>query len=185
MFENSFERQKSKEQGILVDINIATEKDWEFYRDLKLKSIANEQDKKMLGITDNKIKEWNENRDNPEYWKNELQPNNTKFILLAFDEPEKGEKKDKKEALGTISAKTTTEEGLWYIYASYVRSDIRGKGLGEAILATCLDEIELRGGYRASMLVNIENEKQLGLISKFYFKIDKKRKVLLELIATI
>lgn len=177
MNENSFENKKSIEQGPLVSIDIATEKDWEYYRDLKLKFIANEEDKNMLGITEVKIVEWKENSENPDFWKKEIKPDNLKFVLLAFEEPEDGQVKEKREALGTISAKSTSEKGVWYIYSSYVRSDIRRKGLGEAILATCLDEIELRGGDRASMLVNIENEKQLSLISKFYFRIDKDRKI--------
>ncbi len=177
MFKNNFEKQKSKEQGPLSKIDVATEKDWEAYRDLKLECAASQEDKKMLGITGMKTMEWNENSENADFWKKEIKPDNLKFVLLAFEEPEDGQVKEKREALGTISAKSTSEKGVWYIYSSYVRSDIRRKGLGEAILATCLDEIELRGGDKATMLVNIENEKQLSLISKFYFRIDKDRKI--------
>ncbi|MDE2399428.1 MAG: GNAT family N-acetyltransferase [Patescibacteria group bacterium] len=163
MKENPLENKKSKQEKLAVKIEMATKEDWETYKALKLASIDASDDIEMLGMTQKDIETQKNKTD--EGWKTELAPNNLKFILLAFNGP---------EAIGAISAKQVeAEDKIWYIYGSYIKPEFRRMGLGENILAICLDDIELRGGTKATMRVNEKNEKQFNLIGKFFFKVQR------------
>lgn len=162
---NPFENQKPKQEELFVSIDIAQEKDWQDYRDLKLEATKHKEDIEMLGMDEERIKSLQNKKEDD--WKKVVAPDNLKFVLLV---------RNGQNTIGTTSAKSENEHGVWYIYDTYVKKEFRNRRVGQAQLAVCLDEIILRDGEKATMLVKKKNEIQLGLVDKFGFKIIRNTK---------
>ena len=158
MKENSFLQQPSQEK-LAIKVEIATEKDWEAYKQLKLMAITG-KDKKMLGISSGQIKR-EQNRTEKE-WRQDFYGEN-KVVVLA---------KNDFEVVGMGLARKRQEDGTWHMFFGYVRENFRNRGIGQRMFASRLNEIRKRGGKRVTIAVEDKNIISIHLAESFGFKKD-------------
>jgi len=144
-------------------VELATEKDWKTYKELKLLSISG-NDKEMMGSTPEQIIELQTRSEQD--WKKDLSSQEM-FVVLS----RKGS-----NAIGMAHAiKKDEDTGLWHIDSLYVKEEnLRNKGVGKNIYTAILEEIIKRGGKKVFLGIKSNNPASIHLAESFGFKkIDK------------
>jgi GNAT superfamily N-acetyltransferase len=143
-----------------IKVEIATAKDWEECRKMRLKEIGGE-DSEMFGhITENVLKR--EKDVSKEEWENNLNSPDQIFILL----------KSSSNSVGFGHA-ISKGDGLWRLRWDFVERDFRGQSFQEKIIAARLKEILKRGGREAEAGFIAWNKKSLDNYKAFGFEISK------------
>ncbi|HTE48875.1 MAG TPA: GNAT family N-acetyltransferase [Candidatus Paceibacterota bacterium] len=154
---NSFENQKPPQEQLALRIEIATEKDYEAYKKLRIEAVTG-SDAQMFGVTPEEVV-IEQSRSDSE-WKESLSGDD-KFIILLWGGT---------EAIGCVRARMTKEKGVWSLSSGYIKPGFRGQGIGKKMYAAPLREIKKRGGEKVQIGVNIVNEKSLNIAQIFGFK---------------
>ena len=141
-------------------IGIAEEKDWEAYKAMRLDAMTG-KDAEMFSATPERVAQ--EKAKTDDEWRGDLLRKDY-FVGLAWNG---------KEPIGMNRAiEHVAEEGpgVWGIYTVYVRSDFQDKHVGRKIYATCLNEIQRRGGKKAILYIVPSNERSFHVAEKFGFR---------------
>lgn len=164
MEENPF---KNKEK-LAIKIEIATEKDWEACKDIRLEAITSE-DADMFAITSEKVKK--EQGKNENDWRKDLQRDDL-FVVLSWNGS---------QAVG-INLVLKKKEEVWHAEFGYVKKEFRSQGIHTKMLARDLSEIIKKGGKKVTGNVLADNVASLNVCEKFGFKKinDQLEKVVLE-----
>ena len=148
---------KYKNEQLDIKVEIATEKDWEAYKKLRLLAIT--KDKEIMGgTTPEQIIE--EQARNEGEWKKDLSSKDM-FVVLSWNGS---------EAIGMGRAREKDEiEGLWYMDSGYVKEDgdFRNKGIGKGIFKARLDEIKKRGGKKVFLGILANNTPSIRVAESF------------------
>ena len=143
-------------------IRIATEKDWQAYRDLTIEAIDS-PDSEMLGfIPGDKKSESEKQREKAKterQWKKILEKRDDMFVLLSWS----GSK------IAGFNAAIRKRNNNWYIHSGYVSPEFRG-GLGKRMFAARLNEIRNRGGIKVWFDVKSNNGKTVTIAETFGFE---------------
>jgi len=140
-------------------IEIATEKDWEAFKKIRLDAIA--KDPEAFGSSPERLLK--ESNRSEEEWKDILKKD-SQFILLA---------KNGLEPIGLEVTRKGKEENEWHTLSVYIKEEFRGLGIGKEIFEKTLEEIRKRGGKKVTLNVN-RNEAQeaaRNMYEKHGFKI--------------
>ena len=155
---------KYKNEQLDIKVKLATEKDWEAYKELRLLAIT-ASDKEIMGSTPEQIIE--EQARSEQDWKDDLSSEEM-FVVLA---------RNGSEAIGMSLARQKDDiTGLWYMGSAYIKEgdDFRGKGIGKKMFRTRLDEIKRRGGKKVFLGIKKNNERSIHVAKSFGFiQIDK------------
>lgn len=143
------------QEKLAVRVEIATEKDWEAYKKIRLESI-NGPDANMFGP---KTAAKDRAKSNEE-WKSDLITRADHFVVMSWQGS---------EAIGLSSASERREKGLWHLGSAYVKPELRG-GLGKKMLALRMREIIRRGGKKVEAGMRPNNEITKHLCGSFGFK---------------
>jgi ribosomal protein S18 acetylase RimI-like enzyme len=163
MNQDSFENRKSGQEKPDVRIEIATEKDWEVYRDLRLEAIDS-ADAEMLGFTpgerESEEKKITEKKKTEADWRKDLS-NPDIFISLSLEGA---------DVVGMGSARKREKEKDWYMGSGYIKKNFRGRGIGEKMFAARLNEIRIRSGEKVTIGVKASNARSIHIAELFGFK---------------
>jgi GNAT superfamily N-acetyltransferase len=149
MIEDPFKNQESA----TIKIEIATAKDWERYKDIRLEALT--VNPEAFGSTLEST-----SKRTTEEWQLSLSRKDVFMVLASINESLKGAK--------SIAGARITEDG-WLLIAVYTRPDSRGQGLSEKVLNTVLEEVKRRGGDKVSLYVTRKPEQESA--RKLYKKI--------------
>lgn len=156
--------QQPNQEKLFIKVDIATEKDWETCRDLRLEAIDS-PDAEMFGFTsgqekseENKAKEIAKTEGD---WKKELSDPDM-FMVLA---------RNGSEAVGMARAFKKTEN-WWHMGWIYTKENFRRKGFGKMMTAKRLDEIKKRGPNvnLVTVFIKVGNEKSIKNCRSFGFE---------------
>lgn len=150
---------KYKNEQLDIKVELATEKDWEVYKELKLLAISG-KDKEMMGSTPEQIIK--EQAKSEQEWKEDLSRDDM-FIVLAWNGS---------EGVGMARAMEKDEETeLWYIDSLYIKEEkLRNKDIGKKIYTFILEEIKKRGGKKVFLGIRSENASSIHVAESFGFK---------------
>lgn len=149
-----------KNEQLDIKVELATEKDWEVYKELRLLAISG-KDKEIMGSTPEQIVK--ENARSEQEWKKDLSSDDM-FIVLSWNGS---------NAVGMGRAMEKDEDTeLWYMDSGYVRKDedFRNKGIGKGIFKARLDEIKKRGGKKVFLGIKSNNAPSIHVAESFGFK---------------
>lgn len=150
-------------ERLQLTTEIATEKDWEDYKKIRLEAI----DKEPMAFYVTKSSKEKEYNRTDEEWKADLL-NMNNFVALS---------KDKSVPVGMAQAISRNENpDQWHIRGVYLNNDFRGGGFGKDIMNLILDEIKKRGGKKITLNVMDTQEIARKIYEKLDFKITKKFK---------
>lgn len=144
----------SKQEKLQIEIRLAGPKDWQAYKELRLEAI-NGPDENMFGPVQASRDRLKSDQD----WQNDLLPSLDKFTVLLWING---------KAVGIGLARKRNNEDTWFLNSGYIKPEFRG-GLGRKLLASRLDEIEKRGGYKVDVLIRVNNAKSIHLCESFGF----------------
>jgi len=162
---NPLENQSSKQEKLDIRVEIATEKDWEACRDLRMNAIDS-SDAEMLGFTSgeekSEKKKLQEKIKTEADWKKELSSLDI-FWVLSWEGS---------QVVGQGLAKKREEQKDWWMGSGYIKNeeDFRGKGIGKKMFAVRLNEIKKRGGEKVRMGVKAANHTSIHIAELFGFK---------------
>ncbi len=156
------------QEGLDVKIEMATEKDWQEVKDLRLESILGES-AQFLAPPPDMLKAELEKRD--QEWQSELTPREDMFTVLA---------RIGNEAVGIGRAiKEKDEKDAWRIRWMYVKPKFRNKGIQKKVIDARIKEIKKRGGKKAIAIISnpisIQNAKSSGFKLSILEKIKGKK----------
>ncbi len=148
-------------EDLNIKIEIAKEKDWENCK--KIWQEAMDKEPQAYWVT--KESKEREQQKTEEEWRNEL--NNPNSIIMLT--------KNNEIAVGTNQAllKAGTSD-QWGLRRIYLNKDFRGKGLGEKMFHSILEEIKKRGGKKARLNVVDTQKAAKELYEKNGFKVYEK-----------
>ena len=109
----------------LFKVAVATPKDWESYKKLRLEAI-NGPEANMFGAqtaANDRIK-------SDEEWMDDLLPRNNKFTVLSWVDS---------DLIALSAAREKKEKGFWHVGSDYVKPEFRGGGVGKKMLAFRLE----------------------------------------------
>lgn len=148
---------KYKNEQLDIKVEIATEKDWEAYKKLRLLAVSG-KDKEIMGFTPEQIIK--EQAKSEEELKKDLSSQDI-FVVLAWNGS---------NAIGMGRAMEKDEDiKLWYMDSGYVKDgeSFRNKGIGKKIFRTRLDEIKKRGGKKVFLGIMFNNEPSIHVAESF------------------
>ena len=148
-------KQENHEQPPVI-IEIATKKDWEAYKKLRLEAITGKY-QEFFGAGPQTVEE--ESRRTQEEWQDDLSRENM-FVTLAWNG---------KEPVGMARA-LEREKGIWRTQSGYVTEELQGKYIGRKLFAARILEMKKRGAEKVSMMVEAENERSIHLNEKMGFR---------------
>jgi len=141
-----------------VKIELATEEDWEDYKNLRIEAINTDPD--AFSLTDKKKAARQINRDVSE-WKNDTKE---QIVVLS---------KQNSRAVGMTKG-IKREEGVFSINAVYVTPDFRKRNTGADVaremIEKVLEEIKKNGGTQARLWVKSSNDNAIKLYENLGFK---------------
>jgi L-amino acid N-acyltransferase YncA len=152
---NGIPGQENQEQ-LSVVVELATKKDWEAYKKLRLEAIGGKY-QEVFGAGPQKLEE--ESRRTPEEWQDDLSREDM-FVILAWD---------KEEPVGMARA-LEREKGIWRTQSGYVVEKLQNQHIGRKLFAARILEIKKRGAGKVSMMVEAENERSIHLNEKLGFR---------------
>lgn len=142
---------------------IATEKDWEDYKKIRLEAIEKEP-MAFYATKNSKEKEYNRS---DEEWKSDL-ANTDAFVTLS---------KNNSVPVGMVQAISKIENKTqWHIRGVYLNKNFRGGGYGREMMNLILNEIKRRGGKKVTLNVMDTQDIARKIYEKLDFKISKKFK---------
>lgn len=156
MEQNPFQNKQIEQEKLDVKVEIATEKDWEECKRLRIQAITGE-DAKMFGSNIKRIT--SELEKGEKEWQELF--GEDKFVVLS---------RDGSKAIGMVRAYETKEKGVWYIGQLYVDKDARKTGAGKKMMQESIEEIKRRGGRKISAFIKNNNIKSHNLCESFGFK---------------
>jgi RimJ/RimL family protein N-acetyltransferase len=155
---------KYKNEQLDIKTELATEKDWEAYKELRLLALSG-KDKEIMGSTPQQIIK--EKAKSEQEWKKDLSSDDM-FVVLSWNGS---------NAIGMGRAMKKDEDTeLWYMDSGYVKEygDFRNKGIGKGIFKARLDEIKKRGGKKVFLGIKSNNAPSIHVAESFGFKkVDK------------
>lgn len=157
MNQNPLENRKPNQEKLTVRVEIATEKDWKAYKDLKLEAYTG-PDKEMFGANSLKIAKQLARTD--QSWKRDLFSNDM-FVVLSWESSEA-------IGMGIAEKRDRIVRGGWHINSGYVKEGFRGRNIQSKMIAKRLEEIINRGGEKVTLavkavnLASIHNAESLG-----------------------
>src|SRR3989338_1354503 len=146
-----------KQEKIEVRIEIATEKDWQAYKEIRLEAIKG-KDAAMFGGHD---KERDKVKPDDE-WREDLALHEDRFIILSWVG-------SRAAGMGRAD-EIKDKKGVWSMGQGYVRDEFRGENIGKKILAARLAEIKKRGGVKVITAMFHGNERPMHIAGLFGFK---------------
>lgn len=157
MNENSFENKPEQREQIKVEVKVATQDDWETYRNIRADALKNDP-----GAFDSKL-----GQDKLALGPDDLLRDDKFFVLAKVDSSPTGVK----GMAGAVKEK----EGVWRLVAVYTRSDFRGQGISTKVITEVLSEISYRNPdlKEVKVTLNVRNNKAqesaIGLYKKLGF----------------
>ena len=155
---------KYKNEQLDIKVELATEKDWEAYKELRLLAIVG-KDKELMGSTPEQIIK--EKSRSEEEWKKDLSSQEM-FVVLSWNG-------SNAIGMGRAMEKDGVEK-LWYMDSGYVKEgeDLRNRGIGKGIFKARLDEIIKRSGKKVFLGIKSNNAPSIHVAESFGFKkVDK------------
>jgi ribosomal protein S18 acetylase RimI-like enzyme len=147
-------KNKLSQEKLALKIEIALEKDWESYKNLRLEAI-NGADKDMFGPK----AAARDREKTDEEWQDDLVPQENKFTVLSWAGS---------LPVGMGAAREKEETGFWHVGSDYVKPEHRG-GTGRKILAFRLKEIINRGGKKVEAGIKPGNRPSMRLYESIGF----------------
>lgn len=162
----------SHQEKLPITVEVAQEKDWQEYRDLRLLSITG-KDAEMFAATPEMVKREKamDRLDWQQYFsKAVIFPMPDRFVVLSHvgSEP---------IAIGVASER---EKWTWHLSGGYVKEGFRGVGVGKKIIAERLREILKRGGKMVTVKIKVGNDVSLRNCQAFGFEIVSTKSKILE-----
>jgi ribosomal protein S18 acetylase RimI-like enzyme len=148
---------KNKPEQLDIKLELATEKDWEAYRDMRISAITGASSKMFGPITVEEDKAKDEAG-----WKADLSTADKK-VLLAWQGS---------EPIGIIILKDK-KDGLWDIGGGYTAPESRGAVFARQAMAKILEEIRKSGGTKARIVTREGNNDIIKLSQLLGFKFVK------------
>jgi ribosomal protein S18 acetylase RimI-like enzyme len=153
-----FFKNSPKQEKLAIRVEIATEKDWEAYKKIRLEAYTG-PDGGMFGATPGKIEK--EQMRSAEDWKNDLSRDDV-FVVLSWSG---------QEAVGMgVAEKKNEQEKFWHIRSGYVKENFRGQDIQKKMITKRLEEIRRRGGRKVQLAVKTANTISIHNAELFGFK---------------
>lgn len=144
-------------EKINVNVELATEKDWETYKKLRLLAIDSDTEG-VFGPTKVQIDLAKTDDD----WKRDLAPRDDMFVVLS---------RNGSEEIGMgIAGRVTDSDEMWYMGSSFTKKEYRRQGAGKKNLSKRLNEIIKRGGTIAVGGIKIGNEESMETLKSLGFE---------------
>lgn len=159
-FENKLSQPKTpdipNQEKLAVRIEIATEKDWKVYKEIRLLALSS-KDAEMLGFSYGDF--FSEKTRDEEEWRRDLSRNDM-FIVLSWSGS---------DVVGMGHAVRESPD-VWSMTYDYVKESFRKMGIQKRMLAERLREIKKRGGLKVTGIAMTNNTATIRANEFFGFK---------------
>lgn len=147
---------KENQENLLCELSLATIKDWEVYKELRLEAISGKyQD--IFGSDPAQVEK--ESKRTPQEWQDDLSSEDM-FVVLAWN---------KNMPIGMAKA-SRKENEIWKTQSGYVKEEYQDQGVGQKLFAFRILEMEKRGAKQVIMMVEASNDKSIKLNEKLGFR---------------